>query len=571
MANDLLRQRREQMFPKLSGPQLARLGTLGQRLQTQAGQLLVEAGRPQTHVFVVIDGSVEILLRNPGHDPLQYTLTAGDFSGEMSTLRGTNAQTCLRVHEPGAAVAVTAEQIRGLVQTDAELSELLMRAYILRRMALISSGGGEVMLLGSRHSADSLRLREFLSRNTQPFQDIDVESDPDVAALFERFHVSAGDIPVVVCKGDQIFRNPSNHDIAACLGLNPQLDDSRVYDLLIVGAGPAGLAAGVYAASEGLAVRMVETTAPGGQAGTSSRIENYLGFPTGISGRALAGRALSQAQKFGAALSVASQAVALRCGQRPYQLALADGSALRGCSVLIASGAQYRTLHIDNMVRLLGSGVYYAATHLEAQLCQGEEIVIIGGGNSAGQAAVYLAGTCKRVYLLVRGDGLAESMSNYLIRRIRETPNIELRARTQVTQVDGATQLEQVSWFCSADGKHEQRAISHMFVMTGAEPNTSWLEGCVALDEDGFVKTGPDLAADELKRRNWPLARAPHPMETSLPAVFAAGDARSHSVKRVASAVGEGSICVQYVHRTLQELSAAAAAGADSPRARQAS
>ncbi len=363
---------------------------------------------------------------------------------------------------------------------------------------------------------------------------------------------------MVVCRGDQIFRNPSNHDIAKCLGINPRLDDSRVYDLLIVGAGPAGLAAAVYAASEGLNVRVVETTAPGGQAGTSSRIENYLGFPTGISGRALAGRALSQAQKFGAALSVASQAVRLRCTQRPYALELADGQALQARSVLIASGAQYRTLGVDNMERLLGAGVYYAATHLESKLCQGEDIVIVGGGNSAGQAAVYLAGTCQRVYLLVRGQGLSESMSNYLIRRISETPNIELRVRTQITAVEGDSQLERVHWYCSADQKSGQHAIGHMFVMTGAVPNTPWLQGCIALDEDGFVRTGSDLGAAELASRQWPLQRPPHSMETSLPGVFAAGDVRSHSVKRVASAVGEGSICVQFVHRALQEFAAVA-------------
>ena len=557
MINELLRQRREQMFPKLGEAAMARLAALGQRMQTRGGQVLVEAGTRQTHVYVVLDGSVDILLRHGSGDQFQYLLTAGDFSGEMSTLRGSNAQACLRVRQGGAVVAIASEQIRTLVQTDAQLSELFMRAFILRRMALISSGGGEVMLLGSRHSADSLRLREFLTRNTQPYQDIDVESDPDVAALFERFHVTAGDVPVVVCKGDQIFRNPSNHDIAECLGLNPQLDDSRVYDLLIVGAGPAGLAAAVYAASEGLNVRVLETTAPGGQAGTSSRIENYLGFPTGITGRALAGRALSQAQKFGAALSVASQAVGLRCAQHPYAVELADGHSLQARSVLIACGVQYRTLNIDNMSRFLGAGVYYAATHLESQLCQGEEIVIVGGGNSAGQAAVYLAGTCSQVNLLVRGAGLADSMSNYLIRRIGETRNIEVRPDTQITAVAGDKQLEQVAWYCSRDQSSEERAIGHVFVMTGAEPNTPWLKGCVSLDEKGFVRTGAELTQD-LASNHWTLPRAPQQMETSLPGVFAAGDVRAGSVKRVASAVGEGSICVQSVHRALQEFASAA-------------
>jgi thioredoxin reductase (NADPH) len=515
--------------------------------------VLAEPGNRQLKVFVVLSGSIEVLLPDQGEGQLLYLLTAGDFSGEMSTLRGSSAQTTLRVRRPGSAIALDSGQIRDVVQTDAELSELFMRAFILRRMALIQSNSGEIMLLGSRHSADSLRLREFLTRNTQPFHDVDIESDPDIAALFARFGLTAADMPVVVCRGAQIFRNPSNHDLAECLGLNPQVDDSRIYDLLIIGAGPAGLAAAVYGASEGLNVRVVETTAPGGQAGTSSKIENYLGFPTGISGRALAGRALSQAQKFGAALSVAADAVELACAQRPYSIELADGKVLRGRSVLIASGAQYRMLEVENLPRFLGTGVYYAATALEQKLCQGEEIAIIGGGNSAGQAAVYLAGGCRRVHLLVRGKGLAESMSNYLIRRIQETGNIALHAQTQITHVEGSDRLERIGWVCSADGQREEHPIGHMFVMTGAAPNTPWLKGCVALDEDGFVKTGPDLDAQALSAAQWPLKRAPHSMETSLPGVFAAGDVRSRSVKRVASAVGEGSICVQFVHRVLQE------------------
>jgi thioredoxin reductase (NADPH) len=553
---ELLEERREQMFPKLTPRQMARLAVHGRRIDTQAGQILLESGTRQSHLFIVERGSVEVLLRD--HSELLYLLTAGDFSGEMSTLRGSTAQACLRARDPGGAIVVDAEQIRALVQTDAELSELLMRAFILRRMALMRSGGGEVMLLGSRHSADSLRLREFLTRNTQPFHQVDVETDPDVAALFERFHVQAGDIPVVVCHGEHVFRNPSNRVIADCLGLNPQLDDNQVHDLLIVGAGPAGLAAAVYAASEGLQVRIVETTAPGGQAGTSSRIENYLGFPTGISGQALAGRALSQAQKFGAAISVASQAVSLDCTQRPYRLALAGGLTLRGRSVLIASGAQYRSLAVQNLARFNGTGVYHAATHLESVLCKDEEIIVVGGGNSAGQAAVFLSATCSTVHLLVRATGLAESMSNYLIRRIGETPNIRLHTCTQITAIEGTDRLERVSWHCSSDGSSEQHAIGHVFVMTGAVPNTPWLEGCVALDEAGFVKTGSDLEPQDLAASRWSLARLPHSMETSLPGVFAAGDVRSRSVKRIASAVGEGSICVQFVHRALQELSTAA-------------
>jgi thioredoxin reductase (NADPH) len=558
VASELLERRRDQMFPKLTPGQMSRLEKHGQRIATYAGDILVQAGTRQASVFVVVSGSVEVRMHDQSSELLVFLLTAGDFGGEMSTLRRSAALTTLRVREGGAALAIDTEQIRNLVQTDAELSELFMRAFILRRVALISTGGGEITLLGSRHSADALRLREFLTRNGQPFHYIDIEDDADTEALFERLHITAGDIPVVVCRGEQVFRNPSNHDIAHCLGMNPQVDDSGVFDLLIIGAGPAGLAAAVYAASEGLKVRLVETMAAGGQAGTSSRIENYLGFPTGISGMALAGRALSQAQKFGAALSVAAEVVSLDCSQRPYAVQLSDASVLRSRCVLIASGAQYRTLAVDNLAGFLGSGVYYAATHLESQLCRGEEIVIVGGGNSAGQAAVFLASSCRQVHLLVRGDGLSESMSNYLIRRIEQSANIELHARTQIVAVEGSDRLEAISWRNSLDGASERRPIGHLFVMTGAMPNTSWLQNCVVLDEDGFVKTGPDLSAEELGANRWPVKRAPHSMETSLPGVFAAGDVRSQSVKRIASAVGEGSICVQFVHRALQEIPAPA-------------
>jgi thioredoxin reductase (NADPH) len=556
--SELLQQRREQMFPKLSPSQMARMQAHGQRIDMQAGQVLLQAGTRQTQVYVVVSGSIEVRTHDQANELLIFVLTAGDFSGEMSALRRSAGLATLRVRDSGVAIAIDTEQIRLLVQTDAELSELLMRAFILRRVALISSGGGEITLLGSRHSADSLRLREFLTRNNQPFHYTDIDEDPDVGGMFERLHVSAGDIPVVVCRAAKIFRNPSNHDLAECLGMNPQVDDNRVYDLLIIGAGPSGLAAAVYAASEGLLVRIVDTTAAGGQAGTSSRIENYLGFPTGISGGALAGRALSQAQKFGAALSVAAEVVSLDCSHRPYSLTLADGKTLRGRAVLIASGAQYRTLTVDNLSRFLGNGVYYAATHLESQLCKGEEIVIVGGGNSAGQAAVFLSQSCRRVHLLVRAAGLSESMSNYLIRRIDQTSNITLHAHTQITSVEGSDRLQALTWRSSVDGKSERQAIGHVFVMTGATPNTAWLQNCVVLDEDGFVKTGTDLNSQDLAASRWSLARAPHAMETSLPAVFAAGDVRATSVKRIASAVGEGSICVQYVHRALQEQATAA-------------
>jgi thioredoxin reductase (NADPH) len=558
VANDLLEERRAQMFPKLTSAQLARLERQGTPLQTRVGEILLELGESPRGVFVVRAGSLEVLApptvtqATPDYE-LLYLLSPGDFTGEMSTLRGTPALVCVRVREAGAVLLIEAEQLRRIVQNDAELSELFMRAFILRRMSVIQSGRSEVLLLGSAHSADTLRLREFLTRNARPYVNIDVEHDADAQALLERFHVRGEDVPVVICRGGELLKNPSNAEVAGCLGINAPPADDRVHDLLIIGAGPAGLAAAVYAASEGLDVRIVETFAPGGQAGTSSRIENYLGFPTGISGAALAGRAFSQAQKFGAQLSVAWQAVRLRCQDWPYSVDMADGKSMRSRAILIASGAQYRMPDIANLSRFLGRGIYYAATHLEAKLCVAEDVVVVGGGNSAGQAAVFLAGSCRHVHILVRSDGLAESMSRYLIRRIEETPNISLHTRTQLTALDGSDQLERISW-TRRNGEPEARDVRHVFLMTGAQPNTHWLQGCVVLDEHGFVRTGPDLSKEQLADARWKLPRAPYLLESSVPGVFAAGDVRTGSVKRIASAVGEGSICVQFVHRVLREF-----------------
>ncbi len=553
MTSELLEKRREQMFPKLTQAQIARLEAHGRRMRVQAGTVLLDAGERPRQIFVVLSGSVELLLRKEAGEELLNLLATGDFTGEISALRGSTGFARIRVREGGTVVAVDITELRAIVQTDAELSELMMRAYILRRVALLSESVSEVLLLGSQHSADTLRLREFLTRNAWPHAYVDVETHADIQSVLERFHVRADEIPVVICRGERVFRNPPNHDIAECLGMNPEIDDRTVHDLLIVGAGPAGLAAAVYAASEGLDVRIVETSAPGGQAGTSSKIENYLGFPTGISGQALAGRALTQAQKFGANLSVASHAVKLDCAQRPYAIGMDDGSVLHARVVLIATGAQYRMLDVENIGRFMGAGVYYAATYLESRLCQGEEVVIVGGGNSAGQAAVFLASSCRHVHVLVRSADLAQSMSHYLIRRIEQSPQITLHTRTQVTALEGRDRLESLRWR-RADGAEEGRDIKHLFLMTGAEPNTRWLQGCVALDGPGFVKAGADLAGDDLATARWSLSRAPYQMETSKPGVFAAGDVRSGSVKRIASAVGEGSVCVQFVHRVLAEM-----------------
>jgi thioredoxin reductase (NADPH) len=555
MANDLYEKRREQMFPKLTAAQLTRLETHGRRVKTQAGDVLVEPGQRHHDMVILLDGSLEVALPGTRGEEIVTVLQPGDFTGEMSTLRGIPGFSRIRVREAGEILSISEENLRNIVQTDAEVSEMFMRAFILRRMGLVASGQSEAMLLGSRYSPGTLRLREFLTRNSYPYVSVDIDSDSDVQALLERFHVTVDEVPVLIGRCGRVFRNPSIAQVADFLQMNPAIDDTRVHDLVVVGAGPAGLAAAVYAASEGLDVLVVEENAPGGQAGTSSRIENYLGFPTGISGMALAGRALVQTQKFGANVNVACHATRLRCDRRPYALELSDGRTVQTSTVIIATGAKYRDPGIPNLTKFIGAGIYYAATHLEAKLCEDEEIAIVGGGNSAGQAAVFLAGGCRHVHMLVRSEGLADSMSRYLIRRIEENPRITLHTHTQITALDGNERLERLTWHDTATDQSESCDIGSVFMMTGAVPNTAWLDGCVALDDKDFVRTGTELRAEDLTTAGWLLPRAPYLLETSLPGVFAVGDVRSDSVKRVAAAVGEGSICVQFVHRALRELS----------------
>jgi|HubBroStandDraft_6_1064221.scaffolds.fasta_scaffold118319_1 thioredoxin reductase (NADPH) len=554
--NELLNRRRDQMFPKLTPRQIARLEALGVREATQAGQMLVQQGERLSRFFVVVAGKLEVILARPGDHEVFTVLTTGDFTGEMSMLRGSTSFVSIRVGEPGEVIAIDAVHLRSVVLADAELSELFMRAFILRRMGLVAeSAGADIRLLGSRHSGDTLRLQEFLTRNAYPYLSLQIEEHPDMKGLLDGFHVRPDELPVVICHGDTVLRNPSNHRLATCIGINPNIDDSKVHDLLVIGAGPAGLAAAVYAASEGLDVRVIELMAPGGQAGTSSRIENYLGFPTGISGRALAGRALSQAQKFGANFCVACEAVRLNCEGRPYVVELAEGGSITSKAVLVATGAQYRTLDIDTPARFLGAGVYYAATSMEARLCDQEEVIVVGGGNSAGQAAVFLANTCRHVHIMVRAAGLADSMSNYLIRRIEECPNITLHTRTRLTSLQGTEHLERVSWRSEDEPQDQVHAIGHVFLMLGASPNTRWLDGALMLDDRGFIKTGSELTAQEASSSTYrALNRTPFALESSLPGIFAAGDVRADSVKRVAAAVGDGSSCVQSIHRALRDV-----------------
>ncbi len=428
-----------------------------------------------------------------------------------------------------------------------------MRAFILRRMGLFEENKGDVVLVGSRHSADTLRLQAFLTRNLHPHVYLDVERDPSVQALFDHFHVGVEDVPIVLSLCKQLLKNPTNAEVSEALGFNPALDEKTVHDVVVVGAGPAGLAAAVYGASEGLDVVVFEADVAGGQAGTSSKIENYLGFPTGISGQALAGRAFTQAQKFGAEIGIARTVARLQCDQRPYAVELAAGGVAHARAIVIATGLQYRKLPLEDLPRFEGNGVYYYATYVEAQRCDGSDIAIVGGANSAGQAAVFLAGFGRHVYMLVRGKGLADSMSRYLVRRIEDTPNITVLTHTELEALEGDGQLERVRWRTRGQAP-ETRSLQHVFMMTGASPNTAWLRGCVALDPKGFVLTGPDLGRDELAAARWPLARAPMHLETTIPGVFAVGDVRANSVKRIASAVGEGSICIQLVHKVLAEL-----------------
>jgi thioredoxin reductase (NADPH) len=368
----------------------------------------------------------------------------------------------------------------------------------------------------------------------------------------DNFKISASEIPVLICRGQLALRNPSNQQIADCLGFNESVDQTHVRDLVVIGAGPSGLAAAVYGASEGLDVLMLETSSPGGQAGSSSKIENYLGFPTGITGQELAARAYLQAQKFGAHMLIA-KATRLICDRKPYVIELENEARISTRTVVIATGAQYRKLPLENLSRFEGAGVYYGATFVEAQLCGGEEVIVIGGGNSAGQAAVFLAQTAKRVYMLVRSAGLAASMSRYLIRRIENSPTITLRPQTEIVALEGDNHLNSAYWRNGKTGQTEKHEISHIFVMTGADPNTRWLDGRMSLDSKGFIKTGPDLLPEDLGAAGWPIARQPYLLETSLSGVFAVGDVRGGSIKRVASAVGEGSIAISFIHKVLQE------------------
>ena len=542
----------EEMFPKLTDAQIARIEVRGRRRSLRRGEILIAAGEPTARFYVVVSGTIEVQRVN-GPDSTVHVVDSGQFTGEVSMLSGRPMIATLRIGEPAELIELERDDLLSLVQTDAELSEIFMRAFLLRRAALLAIGVGDVVVVGSNHSPETLRIKEFLTRNGHPYSWIDPDHDAGVQDMLDQFHFTIDELPVLICRGVNVLRNPTNRAIADCLGFNEAIDQTQLRDVVIVGAGPAGLAAAVYAASEGLDVLVIESNAPGGQAGSSSRIENYLGFPAGISGQELTARAYAQAQKFGAEVMIAEGATRLNCARHPaYTVEVDNGPRIPARTIIIATGAEYRKLPLEDIKRFEGVGVYYGASFIESQLCEDQEVVVVGGGNSAGQAAVFLANYARMVHVLIRGRGLAETMSRYLIRRIETNPAITLRPCTELTAVRGNGRLQSVEW-CVNGGVPESHDINHVFIMTGAAPSTKWLNECVTLDARGFIKTGPELSKDELRAAGWPLGRDPHLLETSRPGVFAVGDVRAGNVKRVASAVGEGSIAVSFVHRVLQE------------------
>ena len=547
---------RTQTFPVLTAAQIDRIRTCGHSRTVQRGEILFAPGDTEIPFFVLLSGSMEIVQPGLNGERPVTTHGPGEFTGEMTMISGQRCLVTGRVTEPGEFLELSAEALRSLVARDAELSEILMRAFILRRLALINAGFGNVVLMGSRHSAQTLHLREFLSRNGHPYAYIDLDTDRASQALLDRFNVKLSEVPVVICNARSVLRSPSIQQLAGCLGFNSSIDNTHVRDLIIVGAGPAGLAAAVYAASEGLNVLVVETTAPGGQAGSSSKIENYLGFPTGVSGLELASRATTQAQKFGADMLIARTVERLDCDHRPYQVVLDGGETLPARVIVIATGAQYNKPALANLANFEGKGIYYGATYIESQLCGGDEVAVVGGGNSAGQAAVFMSQTARKVHMLVRSGELSSTMSRYLIQRLTENPQIELHWNTEITGLEGDGCLDRVTWRDKKSGETSTHEIHHIFVMTGASPRTEWLRGCLAMDDRGFILTGRDLEAAGIPddHSRWPLQRGPLMLETSLPGVFAVGDVRANNVKRVASAVGEGAISISLVHRALSEL-----------------
>jgi len=541
----IIESRRDQIFPVLETAEIERMRRFGRLRSFRAGEALARAGQVADGLTIILAGKVEISRPDKlaDHEPMAIH-GPGQFMGELAQLAGRPALIDARASESGEALIIPPEQLRALLIAEVELGERIMRALILRRVNLLERGVGGPIIVGRADNGDVLRLAGFLRRNGHPHESLDPDDDPEAKALVERFHVGPGQLPIVLCPGGQLLRNPSEAELARCIGLVGPIDPNRVYDVAVVGAGPAGLAAAVYAGSEGLSALVLDCRAFGGQAGASARIENYLGFPTGITGMALMGRAYTQAQKFGVEMAIPDEVVGLLTWDDAGDarlLRLANGERVRARSIVIASGARYRRLAVANLEAFEGVSVHYWASPLEAKLCAGHEVALVGAGNSAGQAAVYLASKVSKVWLLARGGDIAASMSRYLVDRIAGLPNVEVLMRIEVTELEGSEgRLTAISWRCRQSGGIVSRPIRHLFLFVGAEPNTDWLAGSgVALDPKGFVLTGAD-AAENCR-----------PLETSLPGVFAIGDVRSGSIKRVAAAVGEGAQVVAALHAML--------------------
>ena len=535
--------RAAQTFPQLSEDQTRRIARYGTEETLADGTLAFTRGERSVDFFLVLEGAIEIFDVDKDGQPNVFTTHAAQqFTGEMDLFNDRQILVSGRAAGATRVIRVKRADFRRMISGETDIGEIIMRAFILRRVGLIRYAQGGVQLVGPGHDGDTIRLQRFMTRNGYPHHLLDTETDPDTKGFLECFELTADQLPVLILPGNEVLRNPTNLQLADKLGVTETLDPTKIYDVAVVGAGPAGLAAAVYAASEGLSTIVIESTAPGGQAGTSSKIENYLGFPTGISGQALAGRAQAQAQKFGARLAIAREVQTLDCSARPYTLALDGDQIVRTNAIVVATGARYRKLDLPNYAKYEGQGIHYAATAMEAQLCGGEEVAVIGGGNSAGQAAVFLSRTVRHVHVVVRSAGLAATMSDYLVQRIETSPQITVHAFTEVSALEGdETYLRAVTLSNRKTGESKSYPIANLFLMIGAQPNTDWLGGCLTLDDKGFVETGKDGDGKALSS----------PFATTMPGVFAVGDVRSGSVKRVASGVGEGSVVVQAIHQYL--------------------
>ena len=537
-------QRYDQIYPTLDPLEIERVRRFGTVRSFAAGESLWTVGQVAPGLMVILTGKVAVTERDQfdNHKPIGVH-GPGNFLGELALLSSRPALVDAIAQEPVEALIVPSERLRALMIAEAELGERIMRALILRRVAILQAGIGGPIILGRAENGDVLRLEGFLRRNGHPHQLLNPENDAPAKVLIERFHIDSGQLPIVLCPSGQLLRNPGEAELARCLGLVRPIDPERLYDVVVVGAGPAGLAAAVYAASEGLSVLVLDCRAFGGQAGASARIENYLGFPTGITGMALMARAYSQAQKFGAEIAIPDEATSLAADgpAGPFTLDLQIGERVRARSVVLATGARYRRLDVENLDAFEASSVHYWASPLEARLCANQEVALVGAGNSAGQAAVYLASQGAKVYMLVRRSDLAETMSRYLVDRISSLANIEVVTGATISSLEGRDGvLDAVRWRHRGTGQEVRRAINHLFLFIGADPNTDWLKGSkIGLDAKGFILTGAEAGAGR------------HMLETARSGVFAIGDVRAKSVKRVAAAVGEGAQVVAALHSYL--------------------